>query len=277
MKVVVFSLAATLTSGLQLRGNVTGTAEVHLATKKKVRCKKSKQSPVVDPVDPDEDKRDYREQDKACDEDHAEAEAASEIAPKWDCTKKKYSCEDNVMRCIYTHALPYDYCMVTNQEPWCKNYVDQPACLMVENYDLYVKHKGNPNTGMEKNCDERDQSAIDCELDWGNSGYTETGFTKSMGGRSNFGRWLLGGRGALFQGDHHNQVCAATRGWGKPAPGPDGMWSDYELPSCKSKEAKGSCTPHNGGGSLECPSCGAIKGQTQGATHDNDVTHGGMR
>merc|ERR1719240_62184 len=125
MKVVVFALVATQESALFLHRNGT----VHLAATKKVN---HGQTPIVDPI---EKRREERAADKAHQKALKETEGDAEIEPM------DGSCAHNTMRCIYVHMLPRDYCLVTGQPPWCVQYVDESACVMVENYDKYVEAK----------------------------------------------------------------------------------------------------------------------------------------
>lgn len=263
MKVTVLALLATSTSALQHRNS---TASVHLAAKKVV------QTPVADPI---ESKKDKKAATKAYEQDKKEVQGEAEITPQWvqDGDKMRHTCEGNTMRCIYTHTLPEDYCRVTGQPPWCKNYVNEPACLMVENYDKYVAFKGNDNSNMDKTCDHPSRGELPCQVDFHSSGYAELSRTDFPA--KDFGRWLLGGVGDVSpKGSAWHMTCEGTRGWGKPRSFDP---NDGELPSCKSNELLGICKSHDGSKSFMCPSCGDTTGQTQGATHDNDITHGGMR
>jgi len=265
MKVTVFALFAASTSALQHRNSTA----VHLVAKS---AGKAQQTPVADPV---EGKKDKQAATKAFEADKKDVQGEAEITPNWvkDGDKMRHTCEGNTMRCIYTHALPEDYCRVTGQPPWCKNYVNEPACLMVENYDLYVEYKGNDNNNMDKTCDHASRGELPCQVDFHSSGYAE--LSRSEFAAKDFGRWLLGGQGTVSpKGDHNHMQCEGTRGWGKPRSFDP---NDGELPSCKSNEALGICKSHDGSKSYMCPSCGDTTGQTMGASHDNDITHGGMR
>lgn len=274
MKIVAFALFATQASALLHRNNTAkvqvepakvdakkvdtakvDTAKVHLAVKK--TAAKAKQTPIVDPI---EKRREERAADKAHQEALAEAEGGAEIEPM------DGSCAHNTMRCIYVHSLPRDYCMVTGQPPWCVQYADEPACVMVENYDKYVEAKSDL-FAMQKTCEERQETS--CKIDHHEADYDTNKFDYR-----DFGRWLLGGRGVHQRGDANEIQCVGTRGWGMPRyldpenPG--------ELPACKSNQVTGLCESHSGHRTdLMCPACGDDAGQTKGATHDNDITHGG--
>jgi len=263
MKIVAFALVVVQASALLHRN---GTAKVHLAAKKNAKAAKAHQdpeengldsgTPILDPI---ERRREERAADKAHQKALKEADGGDEIEPM------DGTCSHNTLRCIYVHELPRDYCMVTGQPPWCVQYVGEPACVMVVNYDKYVEAKAD-ETQMAMTCEERQETS--CKIDHHESNYPSTLST------SDFGRWLLGGKGEAAKGDHNAMQCEGTRGWGKPRyldpenPG--------ELPSCKSNQAMGLCESHSGHRTdLKCPSCGDTAGQTQGATHNNDVTHGG--
>ena len=261
MKSTVFVLLATSTSALHLR-NSTGTVHHALLVK-------AKQTPVADQINGSKDEKAAR---KAFEEDLKDVEGSSEITPNWvkEGEKMRHTCEGNTMRCIYTHQLPEDYCRVTGQPPWCKNYVGEPACLMVTNYDKYVEYKGNDNNNMDKTCDDPSRGELPCQVDFHSSGYAD--LSRADFPAKEFGRWLLGGGGDVtHKGDNSHMQCEGTRGWGKPRSFDP---NDGELPSCKSNEAIGICKSHDGSKSLMCPSCGDTTGQTKGATHDNDITHG---
>lgn len=258
MKIVAFTLVATQASALLLGKNSTAkvTGQVHLAAKKNVA--KTNQTPIVDPIDK---RREEREADQAHQEAVDKADGGQEIEPM------NGSCSHNTMRCIYVHVLPRDYCMVTGQPPWCVQYANEPACLMVENYDRYIEAKSD-TIAMSKTCEQRLETS--CKIDHHESGYDTNKFDYR-----DFGRWLLGGRGDSAKGDHNAIQCEGTRGWGQPRyldpenPG--------ELPSCKSNQAASVCESHSGHRQdLKCPSCGDRSGQDGGASADNDVT-GGMR
>jgi len=268
MKIVVVALIAAQASALLHRN---GTAQVHLAAR--THTAKTNQTPVVDPLKRREEraadkahKKALRREERAANKAHkkalSETEGDAEIEPM------SGSCAHNTMRCIYVHELPRDYCMVTGQPPWCVQYVNEPACVMVENYDKYVEAKAD-GTQMARTCEERLETS--CKIDHHESGYDTSKFDYR-----DFGRWLLGGKGTHAKGDHNEMQCTGTRGWGKPRyldpenPG--------ELPSCKSNQAAGVCVSHSGHREdWKCPSCGEIAGQTKGASHNNDVTNGGMR
>lgn len=258
MKIVAFTLVATQASALLLGKNSTAkvTGQVHLVAKKNVA--KTNQTPIVDPIDK---RREEREADAAHQEAVEQADGGQEIEPM------NGSCGHNTMRCIYVHVLPRDYCMVTGQPPWCVQYANEPACLMVENYDRYIEAKSD-TIQMSKTCEQRQETS--CKIDHHESGYDTNKFDYR-----DFGRWLLGGKGDSPKGDHNAIQCEGTRGWGQPRyldpenPG--------ELPSCKSNQAAAVCESHSGHRQdLKCPSCGDRSGQDGGASDDNDVT-GGMR
>jgi len=251
MKVVVLALASTQASALLHRN---GTAKVHLAATKHTIAKVNQtQTPVVDPIEKNSEER---AADKAHEDAMKKTDGDDEIAPMGG------SCAHNTMRCIYVHELPRDYCMVTNQPPWCVQYANEPACVMVENYDIYVEAKSD-GLEMAKTCEERLETS--CKID-----HTESGYDTGKFDYRDFGRWLLGGKGGSAKGDHNAMQCAGTRAWGKPRfldpenPG--------ELPSCMSNQAAGVCESHSGHRTdLKCPSCGDISGQDAGAAGDNDV------
>jgi len=269
MKSTVFVLLATSSSALQHRN---GTAAVHLAANKLAGTVNAKQTPIADDI---ESKRDLKAARKAYEADVKDAKAKNEIAPKWveEGGQMKHTCEDNTMRCIYTHALPEDYCRVTNQPPWCKHYVNEPACLMMTNYDKYVKVKGKASNNMDKTCDHPSRGELPCQVDFHSSGYAD--LDRATFSSKDFGRWLLGGGGTVSpKGDQNHMQCAGTRDWGHPR---SIDANDGNLPSCQSNEALGICDSHDGSKTLRCPSCGDTTGQTMGASHDNDVTNGGMR
>jgi len=251
MKSVVFALIVTQTPALLLSNN---TAKLHLKVKAKVNAT-ARDTPIVDPIE-------KRREERAADTAHQEALETTSGNAELD--PMDGTCSHNTMRCIYVHELPWDYCLITGQPPWCKEYVGEAACLMVENYDTYIEHKADM-MNMQKKCEE-----TICEIRYSDTDWADTGFDAK-----HFGRWLLGGKGTVSQnGCHESMICTGTRGWGLPRymdpenPG--------ELPSCKSNQVVGVCENHQGSRTdVKCPVCGATTGQDSGATHDNDVTNGG--
>ena len=59
------------------------------------------------------------------------------------------------LRCIKVLSLPPTYCADTHQVNWCKDYIGGPACLLAENYDIYVTKHARNQTKL-------DEFEVDC-------------------------------------------------------------------------------------------------------------------
>ena len=73
------------------------------------------------------------------------------------------------LRCIKVTSLPKNYCYETHQVNWCKDYVNQPACIQADNYEIYISdmektdvQSGRPGFG-------RDSLEIECDKTRGHS------------------------------------------------------------------------------------------------------------
>lgn len=240
MKTVAFACLATEAVALILNKNTTKVftnVTVHSAAQVHIEPEKLSDEEVKEArrklKEFNEARKELKSSNEALGDDEKNAEGFSEITPK-NTDKLSGTCEDNVMRCVYVHALPQDFCMKTHQPPWCKHYVEQPACVMVKNYDYYIEQYVEDNSELAPHTAEE------------------------------HARHILSGdpKEAL------DAQCFGTRGWGKPYTFDS---TKETLPSCKSADSLGLCKGHWDGKTYNCPICGEGSGQTKGAIADNDV------